>query len=360
MLCYLYFIMFSPLLTWYQENGRDLPWRATQDPYKIWLSEVILQQTRVEQGQAYYQRFLQAFPTVAHLAAASEDEVLRLWQGLGYYSRARNLHEAAQRIVSMGGFPTSYSEIRALKGIGDYTAAAIASFAFGLPHAAVDGNVYRVLSRIFAIDTPIDSTLGKRQFAALAQEVLPPRAAALHNQAMMDLGATICTPRNPQCQACPLQHACIAHAENTTENYPVKSKRTQVCQRYFSYLLITDGKQLLLNRRQKGDIWEGLYEPLLIETEAPLALDALLAHPAASAYINSDTTLTPVVADLSHKLSHQHLHAWAYLITLTTPLNVLPESGDVKHSPLIVPLSELEAYAMPRLVTRILELAAIT
>ena len=352
--------MFSPLLTWYQENGRDLPWRATQDPYKIWLSEVILQQTRVEQGLAYYQRFLQAFPTVAHLAAASEDEVLRLWQGLGYYSRARNLHAAARQVVSMGGFPTSYSGIRALKGIGDYTAAAIASFAFGLPHAAVDGNVYRVLSRIFAIDTPIDTTLGKRQFAALAEEVLPPQAAALHNQAMMDLGATICTPRNPQCQACPLQDACIAHAENTAANYPVKSKRTQVRQRYFSYLLITDGKHLLLNRRPKGDIWEGLYEPLLIETEAPLAPEALLAHPAASAHIHPGATLTPIVADMSHKLSHQHLHAWAYLITLSSPLNVTPSTLNETPSPFIVPLPELETYAKPRLVTRILELAAIT
>ena len=189
--------MFSPLLTWYQQNGRDLPWRHTQDPYKIWLSEIILQQTRVEQGLAYYLRFTEAFPTVNALAAANEDEVLRLWQGLGYYSRARNLHEAARQIVRLGAFPTSYTEIRKLKGIGDYTAAAIASFAYGLPHAVVDGNVYRVLSRVFAISTPIDSSEGKHQFARLAQELLPPKHAALHNQAIMDLGALICTPRSP-------------------------------------------------------------------------------------------------------------------------------------------------------------------
>ena len=342
--------MFSPLIPWYQKNGRDLPWRATQDPYKIWLSEIILQQTRVEQGWDYYLRFTSAFPTVADLAQASEDEVLRLWQGLGYYSRARNLHHAAQQIISMGAFPTTYSEIRTLKGVGDYTAAAIASFAYGLPHAVVDGNVYRVLSRFFAISLPIDSTAGKKHFAALAQEILPPKHAALHNQAMMDLGATICTPRAPQCDACPLAHACLAHAEGTMEEFPVKEKRTKVSNRFFTYLFLTDGKDILLHRRPKGDIWQGLYEPLLIETIAPLTEKALWKHPFVAPFFKSKATLTPIASNLVHKLSHQHLHTDAYLLRTAAPLPP-PDQEDT----FIVPLSELNNYALPRLVTRILE-----
>jgi A/G-specific adenine glycosylase len=342
--------MFSPLLTWYQENGRDLPWRATKDPYKIWLSEIILQQTRVEQGLAYYLRFTEAFPAVDLLASASEDEVLRLWQGLGYYSRARNLHYAAQQIVSMGGFPATYSEIRSLKGIGDYTAAAIASFAYGLPHAVVDGNVYRVLSRFFAINTPIDSTAGKRQFATLAQEILPPRHAALHNQAMMDLGAMVCTPRAPQCSVCPLVGACLAHAEGRAEAFPVKEKRVQVRHRYFTYLIVTDGHSMLLRRRPKGDIWQGLYEPLLIETEAPLSEGELMAHAVVAPLLTSQTMLSPIVSNLVHKLSHQHLHASAYALRSEAPFSFpLPDAT------IVVPLSALNDYALPRLVTLILE-----
>ena len=342
--------MFSPLLAWYQANGRSLPWRTTKDPYKIWLSEIILQQTRVEQGLDYYLRFTEAFPTVDLLASASEDEVLRLWQGLGYYSRARNLHHAAQQIVSMGGFPTTYSEIRSLKGVGDYTAAAIASFAYGLPYAAVDGNVYRVLSRFFAINTPIDSTAGKRQFATLAQEVLPHRHAALHNQAMMDLGATICTPRAPQCSACPLSEACLAHAEDRAEAFPVKEKRVQVRNRYFTYLIVTDGESILLRRRPKGDIWQGLYEPLLIETEVPLSENELFVHPMVYPLLTSQATLSPVVSSVVHKLSHQHLHASAYFLRVEHPF-----SFSLPDATLLVSLSELNAYALPRLVTKIFE-----
>ena len=345
--------MFSPLLTWYQKDGRDLPWRRTKNPYKIWLSEVILQQTRVEQGLSYYLRFIETFPTVEQLANASEDEVMRLWQGLGYYSRARNLHEAARQVVQMGGFPTSYAEIRSLKGIGDYTAAAIASFAYGLPHAVVDGNVYRVLSRVFAIDTPIDSTEGKRQFATLAQEILPQGHAALHNQAMMDLGALICTPRSPECEKCPLANICIAHGEGRPEDFPVKAKRTLVRTRFLTYIIVTDGTNILLHRRPKGDIWQGLYEPLLIETDAPLSASDLLNHPQLQAFRSSESTLTLLVSDMSHKLSHQNLHTWGYLLRTTQPL-----TADMIPTYSHIPLTDLNRYALPRLITRILEQTA--
>ena len=342
--------MFSPLLTWYQQNGRDLPWRHTQDPYKIWLSEIILQQTRVEQGLAYYLRFTEAFPTVNALAAANEDEVLRLWQGLGYYSRARNLHEAARQIVRLGAFPTSYTEIRKLKGIGDYTAAAIASFAYGLPHAVVDGNVYRVLSRVFAISTPIDSSEGKHQFARLAQELLPPKHAALHNQAIMDLGALICTPRSPQCAACPLNNICIAHTEHSPEDFPVKTKHTQVRTRFFTYIIATDGTNILLHRRSKGDIWQGLYEPILLETEQPLHVSDFFNHPLLKSLPSTDITLTPLVADMSHKLSHQNLRTWAYLLRTSAPL-----TSETIPTYASIPIIDLNNYALPRLITRILE-----
>ena len=208
------------LLNWFRENGRDLPWRQTKDAYAIWLSEIILQQTQVKQGWAYWERFTHRWPTVELLAAASEDEVLREWQGLGYYSRARNLHFAARQIVEMGGFPTTLEGIKSLKGVGDYTAAAIGSIAFGLPAAVVDGNVYRVLSRHFGISTPINSTEGKKEFALLAQSLLPKDSSA-YNQAIMDFGAIQCTPSSPNCSSCPLIESCIAFREGRVNELPV-------------------------------------------------------------------------------------------------------------------------------------------
>ena len=215
----------SALLRWYAQNGRDLPWRHTTDPYPIWLSEVILQQTRIEQGRDYWHRFMEQYPTVEHLADASEDEVLRLWQGLGYYSRARNLHTAAKQIKELGSFPTTLHGIKMLKGVGDYTAAAIASFAFGEAAAVVDGNVYRVLSRHFGIGTPINSTEGKKEFAALAQELLPESQAAAYNQAIMDFGATQCTPKSPACDRCPIADTCQALHTHAVDTLPVKLKK---------------------------------------------------------------------------------------------------------------------------------------
>ena len=268
----------TTILEWFKENGRSLPWRETRDPYAIWLSEIILQQTRIEQGRPYWERFMKQWPTVEALAQATEDEVLREWQGLGYYSRARNLHTAAQQIVARGGFPTTLEGIKALKGVGDYTAAAIGSIAFNLPAAVVDGNVYRVLARHFGIDTPINTTEGKKLFAALAQDQLSSITdhrsplplegsgeAALYNQAIMDFGAIQCTPSNPQCLQCPLQDSCIAFREGRTDALPVKQKTLKVKERQLTYIYIRCNGYTALHRRPAGDIWQGLYEPWLTD-----------------------------------------------------------------------------------------------
>ena len=255
----------TTILEWFKENGRSLPWRETRDPYAIWLSEIILQQTRIEQGRPYWERFMKQWPTVEALAQATEDEVLREWQGLGYYSRARNLHTAAQQVVAMGGFPTTLEGIKALKGVGDYTAAAIGSIAFDLPAAVVDGNVYRVLARHYGISTPINTTEGKREFTQLAQSLLPPQQASAFNQAMMDFGAIQCTPSNPQCLQCPLQDSCIAFREGRTDALPVKQKTLKVKERQLTYIYIRCNGYTAIHRRPAGDIWQGLYEPWLTE-----------------------------------------------------------------------------------------------
>ena len=267
----------TTIIEWFRENGRELPWRQTRDPYAIWLSEIILQQTRIEQGRPYWERFMRRWPTVEDLAAASEDEVLREWQGLGYYSRARNLHHAARQIVEGGGFPNTLEGIKALKGVGDYTAAAIGSFAFGLPAAVVDGNVYRVLSRHFGITTPINSTEGKKEFALLAQELLPadstpnpsnlsPLSSLLsplsdYNQGLMDFGAIQCTPASPRCAQCPLAETCVALREGRVGELPVKLRTLKVKERHLTYIYIRCNGYTAIHRRPAGDIWQGLYEP---------------------------------------------------------------------------------------------------
>ena len=257
---------------WYRQNHRDLPWRNTRDPYLIWLSEVILQQTRVDQGLSYYLKFAEHFPEVLDLAEADEQDVLKLWQGLGYYSRARNLHAGAKQIRDQfgGQFPEDFKSIRSLKGIGDYTAAAISSFAFDLPHAVVDGNVYRVLSRYFDINTPIDSGTGKKMFNDLAQSLIEPEEAATHNQAIMELGALVCTPRSPQCHACPLNNSCLALQNGTIEQRPVKTKRGKVKDRYFTYLIFLDNDRTFLQKRVAKDVWQHLFQFPLIESQEPL------------------------------------------------------------------------------------------
>ena len=250
----------TTILQWFQTNGRALPWRETRDPYAIWLSEIILQQTRIEQGRPYWERFMKRWPTVEALANATEDEVLREWQGLGYYSRARNLHTAAKQVVARGGFPTTIEGIKALKGIGDYTAAAIGSIAFDLPAAVVDGNVYRVLSRHYGIDTPINTTEGKKEFTALAQSLLPATQASAFNQAMMDFGATQCTPTSPSCEQCPLAESCVALREGRISELPVKQRTLKVKERHLTYVYIRCNGYTALHRRPAGDIWQGLYE----------------------------------------------------------------------------------------------------
>lgn len=276
---------------------RLLPWRGTSDPYAIWLSEVILQQTRVGQGMDYWRRFMERYPTVRHLAAASEDDVLLLWQGLGYYSRARNLLAAARQIVAMGRFPDTFEEIKKLRGVGDYTAAAIASMAFGRPVAAVDGNVYRVLSRHFGISTPIDTAEGKRTFAALAQELLPVGAPSQYNQALMDFGATQCVPQSPRCGECPLLATCVAAREGRVGELPVKSRSPRVRQRRLTYIYIRCKGMVAMHRRPAGDIWQGLWEPFCVEGNGGL--------PEAMA----GGRLSTVAVGVRHVLTHQVLLA---------------------------------------------------
>lgn len=319
------------LLRWYASNGRSLPWRATTSPYAIWLSEIILQQTRVAQGEAYWHRFLAKWPTVDDLAAATEDEVLRMWQGLGYYSRARNLHAAARQIAAAGRFPDTYEGIRLLRGVGDYTAAAIASFAFGLPHAAVDGNAYRVMARYFGIDTPIGDALGKRTFAQLAQSLLPSDRAADFNQAMMDFGATHCTPRAPHCVACPMAETCDALRTGRVLQLPVKRRTVTVQERRFTYLYIRCVGRTAIHQRGAGDIWQGLWEPLLIEPSAVRPAYELRAR------------------RIKHVLTHRVLYADLYLYQPPVPPD-LPEGYRW------VDEAELEQYALPRLVEKLLAL----
>ena len=261
-------------------NNRSLPWKNEQDPYKIWLSEVILQQTRAQQGLPYYLRFTEAYPTVDIMAASTDDRAFRLWQGLGYYNRCRNMLATARYISKEldGRFPSNYNGLLQLKGIGPYTAAAISSFAFGLPHAVVDGNVYRVLSRYFGIDIPFDTTEGKKYFASLAQDLLDTKDSAAYNQAIMDLGATVCTPRSPLCSDCPVQKKCAAFDQDLIDVLPVRSKKQSVRTRYFHYILLTYKGGVWIRKRIEKDIWANLHEPFLIEDDNPLSVDELTKH----------------------------------------------------------------------------------
>ena len=340
------------LIRWYEQNKRDLPWRETKDPYFIWLSEIILQQTRVVQGYDYYMRFTQTFPTVASLANADEDEVLKLWQGLGYYSRARNLHTAAKMIMSQHGgvFPSIYKDILSLKGVGEYTAAAVGSFAFELPHAVVDGNVFRVLSRLFAISTPIDTTQGKKIFTDLANELLDVNNAGAHNQAMMELGALQCVPVSPNCSVCPLSGICLAFSERKVSSYPVKQGKTKVKERYFNYLDIRIGSSMFLNKRTGNDIWKNLYELPLIETDEKLTLDELQNTEAFRAIFadGGSISIHPMGITFKHVLSHRIIFANFYTIEITT-------DTFIKERFLKIEKADLFNFAISRLVDRYFE-----
>jgi len=306
------------LIHWYAENGRDLPWRGTKDPYRIWISEIILQQTRVAQGYDYFVRFMERFPDVLTLAEADEDEVMKHWQGLGYYSRARNLHAAARSIREAGTFPTTYEGVRALKGVGDYTAAAICSFAYDMPHAVVDGNVYRVLSRWMGIDTPIDTTAGKKLFAQVADELMDKCRPAFYNQAIMDFGALQCTPASPDCLSCPLADSCLALAQGRVDALPVKSHKTKVTDRFFNYIYVRTGEYSFIRKRTGNDIWKNLYEPLLIESDEDLTgKDEALERELQGVLGETPSHfLKPVKLGVKHVLSHRVIHANFYELHL--------------------------------------------
>lgn len=319
------------ILSWYAAYGRDLPWRHTQDPYPVWLSEIILQQTRIAQGTAYWQRFLERFPSVETLASASEDEVLRLWEGLGYYSRARNLHAAAKQIAAAGAFPSTLEGIRSLKGVGDYTAAAIGSICFGLPAAVVDGNVYRVLARHFGIATPIGTTAAKKEFTELAQKLLPKDDAAAFNQGMMDFGAMQCTPQNPACLTCPLQDSCHAFRTGRVALLPVKKTASKAVERHFSYVYIRCDGYTAIRRRGAGDIWQGLYEPLVGEPPGRAGDGAVLLR-----------------KGVKHQLTHRTLIVDFYL---WEPL----ERPELPEGYIWIKEAELDLYGKPRLFELLLE-----
>ena len=336
------------LLDWYADNKRDLPWRGTTDPYRIWISEIILQQTRVVQGYEYFLRFIRRFPDVRTLASASEDEVLKYWQGLGYYSRARNLHAAAK---SMNGkFPESYQEVRALKGVGDYTAAAICSIAYNMPYAVVDGNVYRVLSRYCGIDVPIDSTEGKKLFAALADEMLDKSRPAAYNQAIMDFGAIQCTPQSPNCMFCPLADSCSALSKGLVMQLPVKQHRIKTSNRYFNYIYVRMGVHTFINKRTGNDIWRNLFELPLIETPVAVSEEEFLALPELKALFAPKElpVVRSVCRDVKHVLSHRVIYANFYIVDL-------PEDSHSFTAYQKIKAEELEQYAVSKLVHAFIE-----
>ncbi len=344
--------VFTPLLLdWYAQSHRPMPWKGEKNPYLVWLSEIILQQTRVEQGWPYFERFRDKYPTVSDLANAPEDEVMKLWEGLGYYSRARNLHFTAKYIAKElhGVFPTTYEGILALKGVGPYTAAAISSFAYDLPHAVVDGNVYRVLSRYFGIRTPIDSTNGKKQFAQLADELLDEKQAAVYNQAIIDFGATHCTPKLPKCTTCPLQEHCMAGLEGQATAYPVKEKKIVKRTRYFHYLIWESSEGLLLQKRQHKDIWQNLYEFPMIETEGNLEIEGLQASDLYQALATKESVdLQGASRPFKQQLTHQTIIAVFWEFQVKGPL------VDNNSNYIITPRENLSKFAFPKIIDRYL------
>ncbi|QAA83248.1 A/G-specific adenine glycosylase [Aequorivita sp. H23M31] len=338
------------LITWYLRHKRELPWRATKDPYKIWLSEIMLQQTRVVQGLPYYLKFIEAYPTVKDLAEAPESDVLKLWQGLGYYSRARNLHATAKMVSNeMNGiFPKTYKNLLKLKGVGDYTASAIASICFDEPEAVVDGNVYRVISRIFGIKTPINSTSGQKKFKELAQNLIDKNQPGTYNQAIMEFGAQYCVPQNPDCENCIFKNMCAAFQTETVSNLPVKIKAKPVKRRYFNYLVIlANNERTILQQRLGKGIWHKLYEFPLIETLDEINLNELIALPEfhkQTKDLNIESVVLYNEKAVIHKLSHQHLNTRFWIVE-TSHLKKQAAVGE--HD---VSISEIDNYAVPVLI----------
>ena len=332
------------LLSWYASHKRELPWRGIKNPYYVWLSEVILQQTRIVQGLPYYLSFVENFPTIKDLAEAPEEKVLKLWQGLGYYSRAKNLHLAAKYILDElgGNFPTTYQEIIKLKGVGDYTASTIASICFDEPKASVDGNVYRVLSRIFGIEIPINTTQGVKYFKELALALLDKKRAGEYNQALMDFGAIQCKPQAPNCQECIMNTKCLAYTENKVTILPIKLPKIKIKQRYFHYCILIDSdNQTIINKRTEKDIWQGLYEFPLLEFKKAID-DKQVMEIICDRYPNV-IKLEKHIKTSVHKLTHQHIYATFWIIYIDEKIN---------NS---LPISEVEKYPLPILIAKFLK-----
>lgn len=339
-------LFFSKLLIpWYLTNRRELPWRNVQSPYKVWLSEVILQQTRVAQGLPYYERFISHFPTIEDLANATEEKVLLLWQGLGYYTRARNLHAAAKYVVNErnGIFPKTHKELLKLKGVGDYTASAIASICFDEPRPVVDGNVYRFLSRFFGLETIVPSPKAHKEFKELSKKLMGKEAPGTFNQAMMEFGALQCVPKNPNCNICVFSTRCIALQKNKVEDLPVKKKKIKVKKRYFNYFVATDNnkKEILIQKRMKKDIWYKLFQLPLLETESSLDILQLRETISTHADFNGmdrDSIQLINSQEIVHKLTHQHLYTKFWKIKFLSP-----------HFEAIS-INRLEEFAFPTLI----------
>jgi A/G-specific adenine glycosylase len=334
---------------WYIANKRDLPWRQTKDPYKIWISEIILQQTRVAQGTNYYNRFIEEFPSVFELANASEDAVLKIWQGLGYYTRARNIHLTAKILIKNynGVFPDNFETILSLKGIGNYTASAIASIAFNLPHAAVDGNIYRVLSRYFGISTPIDSVKGKIEIQKIATGLIPSENTGFHNQALMEFGAMQCIPKSPECKVCPLISSCFAGNNNLTDRFPVKSKKIKQTYRYFYYYLIESKNSILFEKRTVNDIWRNLNQFPLVESEKELT-DLEILNLEIPFQTDKKVSVKSISATNKHILTHQTIYS--RVIHIETDFNGFNHPNFIK-----VNKKEIYKFAVPKLIEKYLK-----
>jgi A/G-specific adenine glycosylase len=344
--------IYEKLGNWYEKEKRDLPWRYTKDPYRIWISEIILQQTRVVQGTKYYNNFLEKFPDIFSLAYAKTDEILKTWQGLGYYSRARNMHETARKIVleKNGHFPHTFEELLKYKGIGEYTAAAISSIVFNEPRATVDGNVKRVISRLFSVQAEINSPTGRKTISSLAVEILDPKHPGRHNQAVMELGARICLPKKPLCIECPVNMVCQALKEKKVAEFPVKYDHAKIKNRFLIYLIIRNPDKVWLQQRTGNDIWQGLYEFPLIEIQEKPGLNeypALIAK-----YLKTDLngfSINYISGSVTHKLSHRNIICNFIHISLPGELNNLDIPG------MIINISDFNNYAIPKLIERYID-----
>lgn len=335
------------LLLWYKCYGRDLPWRRISDPYCIWVSEVILQQTRVSQGMPYYLRFIEQFPTIKDLAQASEDDVMKTWQGLGYYSRARNLQAGAKQVVEQynGELPTTYNELLKIKSLGAYSAAAVAAFAFNEAVPAIDGNVYRILSRVFGIFTSVDTGQGKKDFFNLGMELIDKQNPAAFNQAIIDFGALVCTPRAPKCDECPLREFCYAYRNNIVYSFPVKGKRIVPRDRFFNYLMISHKGYTYVNKREGKDIWHSLYEFPLIETPTQVTPEELIHLDDWTEFLGSgDVRILSISEPIKHQLSHLTLYARFVIVEVD---NV---AYKIKSEFRRVSISNLHELSVPRLI----------